>query len=194
MLFNYVKRTGPNLRNKLVRTKQLALNTDDSGTKPCNHRNCLTCRMISDKEDHQINGKTLKARAGCCTTYNIIYALHCKVCNKYYVGRTVRKLQERIGEHRRSFYKVVENVNIILANNLYRDDDEFSPGLHLIDEHPYIADNKTAFNTIYKTFILDVCTPRVLEVREHKYIHDLKTLKPYGINSVSPFGMNILHL
>ena len=103
MLFNYVKRTGPNLRNKLVRTKQLALNTGDTGTKPCNHRNCLTCPMISDKEDHQINGKTLKPRAGCCTTYNIIYALHCTVCNKYYVGRTVRKLQERIGEHRRSF-------------------------------------------------------------------------------------------
>ena len=120
--------------------------------------------------------------------------MHCTVCYKYYVGRTVRKLQERIGEHRRSFYKVVENVNIILANNLYRDEDEFSPGLHLIDEHPYIAYNKTAFNTIYKTFILDVCSPRVLEVREHKYIHDLKTLKPYGINSVSPFGMNILHL
>ena len=142
--------------------------------------------MISDKEDHQINGETLKPRASCCTTYNIIYALHCTVCNKYYVGRTVRKLQERIGEHRRSFYKVVENVNIILGNNLYRDEGEFSAGLHLIHEHPYIAYNKT--------FILDVCSPRVLEVREHKYIHDLKTLKPYGINSASPFGMNILHL
>ena len=193
MLFNYVKRTGPNLRNKLVRTKQLALNTSDSGTKPCNHRNCLACPMISDKEDHQINGKIIKPRAGCCTPY-IIYALHCTVCNKYYVGRTVRKLQERIGEHRRSFYKVVENVNIILANDLYRDGDEFSPGLHLIDEHPFIACNKTAFNIIYKTFILDVCSPRVLEVREHKYIHDLKTLKLYGINSASFFGMNILHL
>ena len=122
MLFNYVKRTGLNLRNKLVRTKQLALNTSDSGTKPCNHRNCLTCPMISDKEDQQINGKTLKPRAGCCTTYNIIYALHCTVCNKYHVGRTELKLQERIGEHGRSFYKVVENVSIILANNLYRDE------------------------------------------------------------------------
>ena len=121
--------------------------------------------------------------------YKIIYALHCTECNTYYVGRYVRQLQEKIGENRRNFYnhKVVENVSTILANNLNRDDDEFSPGLHLIDEHPYITYNKTAFNTIYKTFILDVCSLRVLEVTEHKYIHHLKTLN-------KPYGMNLLHL
>ena len=194
-LFDHVKRTGPNLRNKLVRVKQMALTTNTSGTEPCNHRNCLTCPMISDKPVHKINGRSITTRAGSCVTYNIIYALHCTLCDKYYIGRTVRKLQERVGEHRRNFYRVVENLDAILANNLHREDDEFSPGLHLIDEHiDSSGNNKSAFNNIYRAFILDVCSPKSLDIREHKYIHELKTLKPFGINSVSPFGLPILNL
>ena len=45
----------------------------------------------------------------------------------------MRKLRERIGEHRRAYYKLIKDLNNILANDLYRDDEEFSPGLHLID-------------------------------------------------------------
>ena len=123
-------------------------------------------------------------------TYNIIYAIHCTLCDKYYIGRSVRKLCQRIGEHRRGFYKLLKDLNVILANNLHRDDDEYSPGFHLIDDHQ--AWSVDAFNEVYRVFIVDVCSPKSLEIKEHKYIHELKTLKPFGINTVSPFSIPIL--
>ena len=99
-IFNYVKRTAPSLKNKLVKVKQMALNTGIVGTKPCSHKRCMTCPAISDLPIHRINGRNIKPRSGTCLTYNIIYALHCTVCDKYYIGRSIRKLVEHFGEHR----------------------------------------------------------------------------------------------
>ena len=37
-----------------------------------------------------------------------------------------------------------------------------------------------------------MCQLLTLEVREHRYIQLLKTLKPLGINTVNPFGLPLL--
>jgi len=42
--------------------------------------------------------------------------------------------------------------------------------------------------------IIDNASPRTLEVRENKFIHILKTIRPLGINTVNPFGLPLLHL
>ena len=189
-VFNFVKRTGSSLKNKLVKVKQLALNTGVVGTQPCKHKNCKTCHAISDLPVHRINERNVKPHSGTCITYNIIYALHCTICNKYYIGRTVRKLCERFGEHRRKFYQLVKDPNI-MSSGLHKDDDEYSPGLHLVEEHA--ASEASDFNDMYRVFIVDVCSPKTLEVKEHKYIHELKTLKPFGINTVSPFSIPLLN-
>ena len=171
-----------------MRVKELALNCQqEHGTVACKAKNCLNCPIISDKKVHKINGKVVKQRQGSCVTYNIIYAIHCTICNKYYSGRSVRKLRERVGEHRRAYYKILKDINNVLANELYRDDDEFSPGLHLIDEHQ--LNHNQAFNECYRVFLIDVCSPKYLELRENRYIHEYKTLKPFGINTISPFSM-----
>ena len=170
----------------------MALNSQqDQGTDACKHKNCMNCPIISDRKNHKINGKLVKQRQGSCLTYNIIYAIHCTICDKYYIGRSVRKLRERIGEHRRAYYKLLKDLNTILANDLHRDDDDFSPGLHLIDEHQ--LNHHQAFNECYRVFLIDVCSPKYLELRENRYIHEYKTLKPFGINTVSPFSMPLLH-
>ena len=36
-----------------------------------------------------------------CKYKNLIYLIHCKNCNKQYIGETKRQLSERFGEHRR---------------------------------------------------------------------------------------------
>ena len=77
----------------------------------------------------------IKPCSGSCATYNIIYCIHCIICNKYYVGRSVRQLNIRVGEHRRGYYKLLGDLNNILANNMFREEDDYSPGFHLIDEH-----------------------------------------------------------
>ena len=185
-LISFVKRTGSSIRNKLVKPKQLALNSGLVDTQPCKRKNCMTCPSISPLQTHSINGKKVNAKAGTCTTYNVVYALHCTLCDKYYIGRTVRKLGDRFGEHRRKYYQLINNPD----SDTGSEDDEFSPGLHLVECHS--AATPEAFNEIYRVFIVDVCSPQTLEVREHKHIHELKTLKPFGINAVSPFGLPIL--
>ena len=49
------------------------------------------------------------------------------------------------------------------------------------------------FNDTYKTFILENCSPFTLEVKENSYIHLLKSLRPFGLNTINPFGLPVLH-
>ena len=191
-IFNFVKRTGPSCRSKLVKLKNLALNKCKNPTKPCNHRNCQCCKMISPQNSFKINGKVIKPINGNCNTYNIIYCAMCIHCNAVYVGRSIRELHTRISEHRQGFYKILSSLNINLANETYRDDDLYSLGYHLIDKHNF--NSKTDFNNSYKVFILDICSPKVIEIREHHFIHELKSLKPFGINSTNPFSIPLLNL
>ncbi|KAL5253690.1 hypothetical protein ACHWQZ_G013459, partial [Mnemiopsis leidyi] len=130
-LISFVKRTGSSIRNKLVKPKQLALNSGLVDTQPCKRKNCMTCPSISPLQTHSINGKKVNAKAGTCTTYNVVYALHCTLCDKYYIGRTVRKLGDRFGEHRRKYYQLINNPD----SDTGSEDDEFSPGLHLVECH-----------------------------------------------------------
>ena len=189
-VFNYVKRTGSSLRSKFVQVKNMALNISNSKTQPCKHKNCMCCPIISDRDSFKINGRIVKPCSGNCVTYNIIYCLHCTICDTFYVGRTVRQLNVRVGEHRRGFYKILNDLNTILANDLLRDSDDYSPAFHLIDDHGLIECSD--FNKIYRVFILESCSPKLLELKEHRYIHSLKTLKPFGINSMNPFSIPLL--
>ena len=186
-----MKRTGSSLKNKLVKVKNLALNKTHSRTRRCNRKNCLCCALISDKESFTINGIEIKPLSGDCTTYNIIYCFQCLYCGKFYVGRSVRRLNIRVGEHRRYFYKILSDLNNILANNLHRDEEDFSPAFHLIDDHNLV--DKSDFSKSYRVFLLDSVSPKVLELTEHRYIHKLKTLKPFGINTQNPFSIPLLN-
>lgn len=169
----------------------MALNKGEGKTVPCNHRNCQCCNIVSDKSEFRINGKTIRPASGNCCTYNIIYVLQCQLCNKNYVGRSVRELHTRVGEHRRNYYKILGDLNSILCNNLYRDDDDYSAGFHLIDAHNSCS--KSDFSKHYRVFILDTCSPSNIEVLEHKYIHSLRTLQPHGINTMNPFAIPLLY-
>ena len=189
-LFQLVKRTGASLRNKLVKSKQMALNTGKCKTGTCNHKNCQCCRIIADEETVAVNGIIARASGGTCLTYNVIYLFVCLKCTKGYVGRTVQRLSDRAGQHRRNYYAMLKDITNALTNDIYRKDDEYSLGLHLIEDHG--LNDKNDFENSYILFILDTCSPKMLELREHSYIHSLKTLKPHGLNAVDPFGIPLL--
>ena len=112
----------------------------------------------------------------------------CNICENKYVGRTVQKLRERVNDHRSNYYNLLKNPNL----NILDDDDTYSLGAHLIFEHG--CSKRPDFNDSYKIFILMNCSPSSLEFNEHKYIQRLRTIKPYGINSVDPFGIPLLDL
>ena len=180
----------PSLRNKLVKVKHLALSGVITKTVPCHHRNCGLCDMITEDDSFNINGIEVNPPSGNCESYNVIYIFLCKSCSKKYVGRTVQFLRTRVTQHRHKYYKLLEDPSIIFNNS--GDDDTYSLGAHLIDEHG--CTNRKDFNKFYDVFILMNCSPSNLEVNEHKFIQRLKTLKPFGINSVDPFGIPLLDI
>ena len=101
------------------------------------------------------------------------------------MGRTCRHLRARIGEHRRYFYQICSD------GNFHIDNDDFALASHLYHDHG--LNNKSDFSKIYKVAILEVCSPKVLAVKEHRYIHQLNSLTPNGINLSNPFSIPILH-
>ena len=85
---------------------------------------------------------------------------------------------------------MLKDITNALTSDIYRQDDEYSLGLHLIEDHGLNC--KIDFENSYILFILDTCSPRSLEIMEHRYIHTSKTLKPHGLNAVDPLGIPLL--
>ena len=59
----------------------------------------------------------MKFVGGNCSSYNVIYIFTCKICSKCYVGRSTRPLKTRVGEHRRSFYKLCDKKEVDLNSD-----------------------------------------------------------------------------
>ena len=169
-----------------MKTKQLALGSKHGPTRKCSQRACKCCPCIPGALEFTVNGKVVKSAPGTCTSYNVIYLVQCTHCEKAYVGRTIRLLRKRISEHRAKYYELLKGK--ISPNTI--DNDEFSLGLHLVD-HGF--NKREDFNENFNVSIIDNASPRTLEVRENKFIHLLKTLRPLGINTVNPFGLPLLH-
>ena len=183
-LFQFVKKTGSSLRSRLVTSKQLALGSKHGKTEPCQKKNCKCCNMILDKDSITVNGRRVKSAPGTCKTYNIIYLVQCSICKKNYVGRSVNSLHKRMDGHRSKFYEIIDGRSVDITS------DEYSLGLHLVDHNLGMHSD---FNDTYRTFILENCSPFTLEVKENSYIHLLKSLRPFGLNTINPFGLPVLH-
>ena len=113
-----------------------------------------------------------KLLTGSCRTYNIIYLVRCSACDKAYIGHTVKQLHERKHGHRAKFHDII-NGNIIDINS-----DEYCLDVHLLEHGLTEHDD---FNKRFKICIIENCSPKLLEYKENKYIHLLKTLKPWAL-------------
>ena len=87
----------------------------------------------------------------------IIYLVQCSLCKKLYSGRTVNTLRTRIGQHRTSFYALLNEKPVDLT------DDEHSLGVHLYTEHG--LRHHSDFNKHYKICIIDNASPKMLELK-----------------------------
>lgn len=74
-LFQFVKKTGSSIRDRLVKVKNLAIGNRYGATLPCKEKNCMCCKMVSSDLTRTVNGKTVKSAPGTCSTYNIIYLI-----------------------------------------------------------------------------------------------------------------------
>ena len=101
-----------NLRDILIRSK-FTENPQNSitvitnpGTHKCNRNRCRTCHYIDSSTNFQVNTTkhTIKQHFTCTST-NLVYLITCNQCPAFYIGETLRRLADRIGDHIRSINK-----------------------------------------------------------------------------------------
>ena len=181
-IFSFIKKTSANIGSKLSVLKSIALGSKFGKTVKCNSTNCMCCKLVSGKQIDEINGRRVRYAPGNCKTKSCIYLVVCKVCQKPYIGRTVQMISKRMSGHRDCFKHVLENnENVDLSS------DDYSLGLHLNNEHGCSV--KSDLNKMYHLYILENCSPSLLEKQEHIYIHKYDTLHPKGLNKLNPFSL-----
>ena len=108
----------------------------------------------------------------------------------------MQQLKSRLAGHKSGFKKVLdtvanENSDPSALDILIDDSDSYTLGIHLYKEHNCTTSND--FNKVYRVFILDQCSPSTMDVKEHKFIHLLKSLQPTGLNKSNPFNIPLLN-
>ena len=186
----YVSKTGATLKNTLTNLKYISLGNKYGITSPCGQSRCESCPLMSGKEEI-VNGKTkYRTAKGNCKTRNIVYNAKCKLCKKLYVGKSTQPCHKRINGHRNSLVKFVENQNIVNVASSAYDKDKYSLAIHLYKEHGIL--NFTGLDNNFEFTILEKCTPKTLDVKEHLWVQKLKTVIPRGLNLYSPMGFPLL--
>ena len=185
--FEYVKKTAPSFRNILVKSKRASLGNPYGSTDRCELTNCMCCEVVTEK-DYVIgfNKEKVKTAQGQCTSRCLIYHASCSICNKRYVGKTVQPLNKRVNGHRSNFYSCLS----YRGDRRDLDDDDHLLGLHLYFQHGIRG--RRGFNDTYQFTILENCNPMSIDLKEHLWIHRLRTVKPYGLNSHDPFGIPLI--
>lgn len=178
----FVNKRGKNLRDFLVRAdftpeptpSQTLLCPLPNGNYRCG--NCAQCNNTV-KIDHFVHPHTgkkypIKSVITCASTH-VIYILRCP-CGLVYVGKTTRKLKQRISEHKSS---------------IRRNDRDYPVAIHFNDNHHDVCS--------LRFYGIEYVPPpprggdhdRLLKQREAFWIHTLQTLAPKGLND--EFNLNI---
>ena len=184
--FKFVKKTAPSLKNMLDKSKNVALGICKGATTRCSRRNCKLCKMVSNK--NYVIGpkkKKFKTAEGNCATKNVIYHDKCKLCEKVYVGKTITALSTRVNTHRSKFYELVKTGSVVKSDN-----EDHLLGLHLYQQHG--LQFSEGFSEPYKFTILELCSPKNIDFKEHVWIQRLKSICPLGLNSHDPFGIPLI--
>ena len=158
-----------NLGDILVRAKlppgtvQTQPPTDILGCHKCTRSKCKTCLHIkpSLKVKSHTTGSSYNIKTDSeCSTSNVVYVISCKRCGLQYVGETKTKLSLRFANH----------VSSIKTKKPYPVSIHFnSPNHSVIDVELLVIEACNGDDTHRKN-------------RESHWIHQLKTVKPFGLN------------
>ena len=142
---------------------------DEMFATSCKKTHCFTCSDVIERSSIMSNTTQLifKIRHDLdCNSSNIIYLIHCKECDKQYVGQTKRSLRRRAYEHRSDIVKKNKTAVGIHFNHgrCMLEDFQITP----IYQCPTLDDTEKTTN-----MRLDI---------EQYFIDSLKTYLPYGLN------------
>lgn len=135
----------------------------------CNKALCLTCPHVAHgKRTFSTNGNqyTLKSFFKCSTTY-VVYCISCPY-GLLYVGRTIRTLRARFGDHRRA----------VQANN-----PQYSTARHFTTHH---QQNISDLNV----WIIESIPDHFSSAERFQCLCRQETFWIYTLNSMTPNGLN----
>ena len=157
-----------NVGNFLVRS---ALKTNEQpGTFKCARSRCKTCLFIVNTS--KISGPKRSVKITdrfTCTSANVIYCITCTLCNKLYIGETGRRLGDRFREHLRDVEK--------------NDKDASKP----VARH-FNWPNHSKKHMAICGLSLHLGTTESRKNLEQKFIFQIGTLNPHGINECFSFN------
>ena len=160
----------------------------------CNAPLCKCCKLMSNTESTRLrvgNKRTnIRTGAGDCKTRNAIYLVMCKLCHKPYTGKTTQQTHSRMNQHRWCFGNYIKKHGKLTLKTP-KDEDNYALGMHLYNDHN--LRNEQNFDDAYELCILEVSSPCILDIREHMWIHRLKSLAPNGLNLASTYGLPMLY-
>ena len=128
------------------------------------------------------NGKKFHTPSANCKSKMAVYAAECCICFIQYVGRIVQEIRTRGCGHRSWMYKCKTDART------KDDDDEAILAEHLKTAHNIFSTD--GFDNSYQFTVLQLCEPDTLVYAEYKWIMDLKTLTPFGLNISKPYGIS----
>ncbi|GFS02614.1 hypothetical protein ElyMa_002869000 [Elysia marginata] len=151
-----------NLRDSLVHAN--IEKTHICGSRPCNIRRCLTCKLITTTSQFTstVTGKTYNILHNLsCDSHTIIHLITCTKCKKQYVGLTSQTLRKRFNTHR-------SNINNQRGDAV---------GLHFnLPEHDIGHLQVTPIDQLKNTDMIG------LKKKEIFWIKTLQTVTPQGID------------
>ena len=160
----FLDSTSPSAHSERARLPTLRFS--HTAITPCNHPRCKTCRHHLNtsptfKSNYPHNRTIYRIRHSfSCKSPNAVYLITCTKCKKQYVGCTDTPLHERMNKHRTS-------INTKQQSYIYK---HFNlPDHSILHLRLQPIDTPTNPQDLYKL--------------EKYWIHTLRTLTPYGLNS-----------
>ena len=159
------------MKDLLVRASIKRPRNDTYSTQTeCAGQNCALCLDIRDQSTEVMNhrtGKPVPTRTTdvSCTTMNVVYLLTCPTCGKQYVGETKREFRIRYNEH-------VADIKHKRKKTV---------ALHWCKPHHENTGKPRA-----KILSVIPGNPETTKLKrqntESRWVHNLRTIAPWGIN------------
>ena len=160
-----------NIGNFLVRS---AFQSVQPGTFKCARARCKTCSFIRNVEKISGPKRFIKITDHfTCTSPNVIYCITCTLCKKFWIGETGRRQGDRFREHLRDVEKDDKNAS--------------KP----VPRHFNLPDHSKQHMVVCSLSLHQGRTESRKTV-EQKFIFEIGTLNPQGINERFSFNQFIL--
>ena len=185
-----VFRKGKSLRNLLFKHKAIGMEDLESPTTRCREvgvrtlgRRCDGCNMMANISSTTLgpNNLMLQLGGGNCKSKNIIYLCQYSLCDKFYFGKTIQTLANRISGHRGKMKDIEKVVEV---------DDKNTLAVHAYFVH--IIKTNEEFNKLYKFSVVVHLNPSSLQTSEQHYINKFQSFVPFGLNVDNPAGLQAI--